>query len=168
MKKVLLIVGVIIFCIFIIIIIYNKVWKPFHYEAKYQLEFNHNISEGDCRFKNTAYAYDNNIGFEVHRVKYIVKSSKENNFKEETKTVEHIYAVDNDKKIFDISNGERILGVTYEEYMRGKNIISDELLLSGKINKNEFYFTINNYFDKLTLSSLIVLPIYFITYELNR
>ncbi|MFW0702095.1 hypothetical protein ACN09M_03630 [Aliarcobacter butzleri] len=164
MKKVLFII---IFCIFIIII-YTKVWKPFHYEAKNQLEFNHNISAGDCRFKNTAYAYDNNIGFEVHRIKYIIKPSKENNFKEEIKTIEHIYAVDNDKKIFDISNGKKILGVTYKKYMNGNNIISDELLLSGKINKNQFYFTINNYFDTLTLSSLIVLPIYFITYKLNR
>lgn len=139
----------------------------FHYEAKYQLPFSEDNSKGECRYKNTAYAYDNNLGFEGHRITFKSKPSEKNNFKESIETVIHVYAVDKDKKIYDVSNGTRILGVSYDEYMKG-NIISDELLFSGKLNKNEYDFTIVKFWSKDSLSSFLALKVYYCTYKLNR
>lgn len=169
-KSILKIVGIFILGIIgtvVVYLLYSKVWYPFYFEAKYQQEFNKEQSAGDCRILNSKYAYENNMGIEVHSLILKVTPNNENGFKEYIK-VYHVYAVDKNNKIYDVSNNSKELGLSYDEYIKVKNIVYDEKLLSAKLNKNDFSFHIEKFCVQETIASLIALPIYYITYKLNR
>ena len=129
-------------------------------EARSQLEFDKPTSAGNCRIVNTKYAYDNNFNFEMH---YFIKVDSEDSNKY-IKGI-HLYAVDQDKKIYDISNNSKTIASSYEEYINKRNIIYDELLVSGQFNQENFKTNIHEYFNITALSSLIALPIYYYTYK---
>ena len=132
----------------------------FSSEARSQLEFNKPTSAGNCRIVNTKYEYDNNFSIEMH---YFIKVDTENRNKY-IKGI-HLYAIDQDKKIYDISNNTKTIGSSYEEYINKRNIIYDELLVSGQFNEENFNTNIHEYLNITALTSLIALPIYYYTYK---
>ena len=138
----------------------------FSSEAIRQEAFSPEDSAGNCRIVNTKYAYDNNLSFEVHEFIQKVEPTKENGFKKYIKEV-HLYAVDENKKIYDVSNNSETIGSSYEEYINKRNIINDELFVSGQFNKKNFETNIHEYFNITALSTLIALRIYYYTYKFN-
>lgn len=132
----------------------------FSSEAIRQEAFSPEDSAGNCRIVNTKYAYDNNYSFEMH---YFIKVDPENRNKY-IKGI-HLYAIDQDKKIYDISNNTKTIGSSYEEYINKRNIIYDELLVSGQFNEENFNTNIHEYLNITALTSLIALPIYYYTYK---
>lgn len=161
-------IFIFVIIIFILIAI-SIIILMFSYEAKNQIEFSKNESAGNCRILNTAFAYDNNYKFEMHSFTIKDTPTKENGFKEFKKII-HIYAVDENNRIYDVSNGANIQNITYDEYYKMNNYVYDELLLSGEINKNHFHinYELENKFEKTVIGASIALPIYYLTYKIYR
>lgn len=163
-KSVIFLIPIYFLILFLYLIIY-----PFIYEAKNQKEFDEDKSAGNCRIVNTALAYDKNYKFEMHSFTIKDTPTKENGFKEFKKLI-HVYAVDENNRIFDESNGKKIQNMSYDDFYKMNNYIYDELLLSGEINKNHFriHYDLKNIFNKNVISASMALPIYYITYKIYR
>ena len=166
-----LVVKVVIFLIpilFLILFLYFTIYS-YIYEAKNQIEYDKKKSAGNCRILNTALAYDNNYKFEMHSFTIKDTPTKENGFKEFKKLI-HVYAVDENNRIYDVSNGVNIQNMSYDDFFKMNNYVFDELLLSGEINKN--HFQINYESENLTkielYGALIGLYTYYLTYKIYR
>jgi hypothetical protein len=161
-KWILIAVGILIFIFAILFFMFGS-------EAKNQTEFDKKKSAGNCRILNTAFAYDNNYKFEIHSFIQKVTPTKENGFKEFKKLI-HLYAVDENNRIYDVSNGENIQNMSYEDYFKLGNYVYDELLVSGEMNKNHFYinFEFDNIIESPALGSFFALSIYYFTYKIYR
>lgn len=75
--------------------------------------------------------------------------------------------VDENKRIYDVSNGSNIEGITYEEFLKKENVISDELLISGKMSKDNYNYDMHTYTNIMAITGMIALEIYYDTYKLN-
>jgi hypothetical protein len=161
-KWILIAVGILIF-------IFTILFFTFGSEAKNQIEFDKKKSAGNCRILNTAFAYDNNYKFEMHSFIQKVTPTKENGFKEFRKLI-HLYAVDENNRIYDVSNGVNIQNMSYDDFFKMNNYVFDELLLSGEINKKHFYinFELENIIEKTAIGASILLPIYYSNYKIYR
>lgn len=156
--------SILLSIITIVVIIYM-----FGFEAKNQKEFLKDKSAGNCRILNTAFAYDNNYRFEMHSFIEEITPTKENGFKQYKKLI-HLYAVDENKKIYDVSNGVNIQNISYDDFFKMNNYVYDKLLLSGEINKKHFYihYELKNIFEETVIGASIALPIYYFTYKIYR
>lgn len=163
---VLSIIGIIIISLVISFVI---LFFTFGTEAKNQKEFDEYKSAGDCRILNSAFAYDKNYKFEIHSFIQKTTPTKENDF-QQFKKLYHLYAVDENDRIYDVSNGNNYQNMSYEDFFKLNNYIYDELLVSGEINKNHFNLKVewDNIIELPALASIIMLPVYYSNYKIYR
>lgn len=124
------------------------------YEAKTQkesiLSFN-----GNCRIVNTKLAYKKGYKLETHFIKFINEDDK-------IESGYHIFAIDNDNKVHDISNNKKV-NIEYDEYM--KNFKENKKLVSFVFGEKGLDFKISNSNDFQTYASILTTYIHYLTHK---
>lgn len=131
------------------------------YESVSQKESIKLLSKGDCRIVNINYAYKNNLNFEVHEVKILDNETKK------VKLVTHVFAIDDNKNVYDVSNNKEIINMPYNQYM--KNVIEDNFLINGSFkNKKIEEITQLNKDTQSYVMGYYIYTSYFVNKILNR